>query len=102
MSDQSQGEGWWQAADGKWYPPPHPEATAPPTTQPFGEPTGGPGAAAYGPPTGPPVGVADVGKKRGIGPGPIIGIVVAVVVILGAITFFVTRDDGKTQNASAG
>ena len=21
MSDVSQGEGWWQAADGKWYPP---------------------------------------------------------------------------------
>lgn len=21
MSDQSQGPGWWQAADGKWYPP---------------------------------------------------------------------------------
>jgi hypothetical protein len=22
MSDVSQGEGWWLAADGKWYPPP--------------------------------------------------------------------------------
>jgi len=21
MSDQSQGPGWWQATDGKWYPP---------------------------------------------------------------------------------
>lgn len=21
MSDQSQGEGWWQASDGQWYPP---------------------------------------------------------------------------------
>ena len=21
MSDTSQGPGWWQASDGKWYPP---------------------------------------------------------------------------------
>jgi hypothetical protein len=21
MADQSQGPGWWQASDGKWYPP---------------------------------------------------------------------------------
>jgi hypothetical protein len=27
MSDASQGEGWWQASDGKWYPP---QAAAPP------------------------------------------------------------------------
>ena len=28
MSDTSQGEGWWQASDGKWYPPEsHPEQT---------------------------------------------------------------------------
>ena len=26
MSDQSQGPGWWQANDGKWYPP---ESAAP-------------------------------------------------------------------------
>ena len=23
MSDTSQGPGWWQASDGKWYPPEH-------------------------------------------------------------------------------
>lgn len=28
MSDQSQGPGWWQASDGRWYPPS--EGTAPP------------------------------------------------------------------------
>lgn len=40
MSDFSQGPGWWQASDGKWYPPeqaPGAAPTAPP-----------PGAAAYG------------------------------------------------------
>lgn len=32
MSDQSQGEGWWIASDGKWYPPEsHPDAGLPPT-----------------------------------------------------------------------
>ncbi len=30
MSDASQGPGWWQASDGKWYPPqPQPAATPP-------------------------------------------------------------------------
>jgi hypothetical protein len=29
MSDVSQGAGWWQASDGKWYPAEsHPDATA--------------------------------------------------------------------------
>lgn len=39
MSDTSQGEGWWLASDGKWYPPsstPAP-ASAPPT---YGQPNG--------------------------------------------------------------
>jgi len=85
MSDQSQGEGWWEASDGKWYPPPRPDAPAPPTTQPFGEPTGAP----------------ESGKKRGLGAGPIIGIAVAVAVLVGVIAFFVTRDDGKKDNISA-
>lgn len=31
MSDSSQGPGWWQASDGKWYPPEsHPNYSAPP------------------------------------------------------------------------
>ena len=36
MSDSSQGPGWWQASDGRWYPPEqHPQAasTLPPPTQ---------------------------------------------------------------------
>jgi hypothetical protein len=27
VSEQPQGEGWWQAADGKWYPPQPPQPT---------------------------------------------------------------------------
>jgi len=54
MSDVSQGPGWWQAADGKWYPPapqqpPAPPAPpAPPTFQAPGAPQ-----PAYYAPTGP-------------------------------------------------
>ena len=53
MSDVSQGPGWWQAADGKWYPPapqqpPAPPAPpAPPTFQAPGSPP------AYNAPAGP-------------------------------------------------
>jgi hypothetical protein len=55
MSDQAQGPGWWQASDGKWYPPeqrparPEPETRA--ATGP-GPDQGGPGmqqAGAQGP-----------------------------------------------------
>lgn len=55
MSDAPQGPGWWQASDGKWYPPtatpgtPRPPSAAGP--QPYGPgvpPSGGP--APWGPP----------------------------------------------------
>ena len=42
MSDASQGPGWWQAADGKWYPP------APPAPPVYGAPQ-----QAYYAPVGP-------------------------------------------------
>jgi hypothetical protein len=32
MSDRSQGEGWWVASDGKWYPPQPPVAPVAQTT----------------------------------------------------------------------
>jgi hypothetical protein len=32
MSDRSQGEGWWVASDGKWYPPQPPAAPVAQTT----------------------------------------------------------------------
>jgi hypothetical protein len=45
----SQGPGWWQASDGRWYPPEqHPDAVAASSPQP----------TAPGPPVGPPVGPA--------------------------------------------
>jgi hypothetical protein len=43
MSDTQQGFGWWQASDGKWYPPDPGQAAAPtpfssPPPQPFSDP----------------------------------------------------------------
>ena len=52
MSDFSQGPGWWQASDGKWYPPeqaPGGQAAAAPG---MGAPTVGPGAFANAAPAG--------------------------------------------------
>ena len=46
MSDAPTGPDWWQASDGKWYPPPHPGADAPTEAIPAGE---------SEPPTGPAV-----------------------------------------------
>lgn len=43
MSDVSQGPGWWQASDGKWYPP---------TSQPGTAPVAPAGPPAWGPPVG--------------------------------------------------
>lgn len=38
MSDISQGPGWWQASDGKWYPPEQAPASPPPGQAPGGVP----------------------------------------------------------------
>src|ERR1700722_3073329 len=57
MSDISQGPGWWQASDGKWYrPEQHPNYVAPPAPPapppPPAPPSPPPGSAP--PPSGPP------------------------------------------------
>ena len=49
MSDTSQGPGWWQASDGKWYPPEQaPGYTAPAPGGPAGGPPAGGGAPVPG------------------------------------------------------
>lgn len=62
MSDSSQGQGWWQANDGKWYPPElHPSVQPPPPTgipsQPQSFAGAGPGTQNV-PPFAPPPGFA--------------------------------------------
>lgn len=50
MSDSSQGPGWWQASDGKWYPPEQsPGYQQPAPGGPYGAPYGG-GGQSYGSP----------------------------------------------------
>jgi hypothetical protein len=57
MSDSSQGPGWWQAGDGKWYPPEKaPEPPPPPL--PGSEPRPGPDPFLAGP-QGPSATAAD-------------------------------------------
>ena len=52
VSDASQGPGWWQASDGRWYPP---EASAPPPPPPPPPPPGAPaGYVAFDPSLAPP------------------------------------------------
>lgn len=71
MSDYSQGPGWWEASDDKWYPPdqaPGPSPADPPAWEApsYGSP--GAGAATYGPPAyGPAPGYGPPGYGP---PGP--------------------------------
>lgn len=99
MSDQSQGPGWWQASDGKWYPPEQaPGAQPPPSTQPMGVPPTEPGAvpppvAPGGPPAygTPAAGAAAAG---GSNTGKIVAIVIVLALIAGGVAFALTRDSG--------
>jgi hypothetical protein len=76
----SQGPGWWQASDGKWYPP-QPAATPPPMAPPPGP---GPGPQWGGPPPakksnkGCFIALAIVGVVLLLGIGAVVAIVVAV------------------------
>ena len=59
MSDASQGPGWWQASDGKWYPPeqaPGAQPTTPPAGAAPGIPPQGPPPGGFGAPAGAPGG----------------------------------------------
>lgn len=79
MSDTSQGPGWWQASDGKWYPP---------EQAPGGPPAGGGGMPAGGGGMQPTSGGVDIGGsisygwgKFGSNAGPLI---VAILFMWGA------------------
>jgi len=86
VSDTAQGAGWWQASDGRWYPPEqHPDARAalpPPGAAPMGPPAFGtpvPGAAGVQPPRS---GLSTAQKV-------LIGVVVVVVLGLGGCAVLV-------------
>jgi len=110
MSEQSQGPGWWQASDGKWYPPEQAPAAPPPSTQPIGAtPPAGPppaGSPPAGPPPAGPPG-APVGPTGPGGPGApvvppknntakIVAVIVALALVAGGVAFALTRGGGSS------
>ncbi len=112
MSEQSQGPGWWQASDGKWYPPEqHPDHQAPaepPVTQTLPPTTALPPVAPLsppGPPAGPPPATAPVGAvppatpPRGNGRWIALGVLAAVVV--GLVAFLLARGSGGGNKTAA-
>ncbi|HEV3227497.1 MAG TPA: hypothetical protein VGZ52_11705 [Acidimicrobiales bacterium] len=101
MSEQSGGPGWWQASDGKWYPPDQAASVDPTTPQPVSGQAGPPpvygGPPGAGPGTPPPyVPAAGAAAGGGGGAGKIIAIVVAVVLIAGGAAFALTRGGGSS------
>jgi hypothetical protein len=111
MSDISQGEGWWQASDQKWYPPElHPDHQAP-ATPPAAPPAAAPVEAVAPPPIEPPrsvihsppvVPVAPAASPRssgGTGKWIVAGVVAIAVIVLAAVLLF-GRGDGKKNAVS--
>lgn len=98
MSEQSGGPGWWQASDGKWYPP-QSASPVPPTP----EPTQATPPVYGGPPTAPaygaPVGAA---AATGGGSGKVIAIVVVLALLAGGGAFLLTRGGGSSGGSVAG
>src|SRR3954464_9785700 len=69
MSDATQGPGWWQASDGKWYPPEqHPGQSNVPQAP----------VAGWGPTSSPPAGPKSHGVAIAVG---VVAVVVAVAVV---------------------
>jgi hypothetical protein len=102
MSDTSQGPGWWQASDGKWYPPEQAPGAGPAGPPPGGPPPGYGTPPAYGAPAGGPAGGVGVGDIVGYGwkkfqeyLGSIIVAVIAYVVVVGV--FLVIGNIIQTQ-----
>lgn len=90
MSDAPQGPGWWQASDGRWYPP---QPVAPPPPQPYAYAPAAP-TQQWGPP--PPQPYAPVAKPSG-GKGCLIAaLVVGAICVVGLVAivlFFVRAAD---------
>ncbi|MGN6695131.1 MAG: DUF4190 domain-containing protein [Aquihabitans sp.] len=106
MSDAPQGPGWWQASDGKWYPPTaKPGTPRPPTARgsspygpapsPYGSAPYGPGPSPYGPapsPYGPgpaPYGYGYAPNPNGTPSGlPSVNGYATASLVLGILSFF--------------
>ena len=94
MSDFSQGPGWWQASDGKWYPPDQTPGSAPASGQagfstsptygntPFGDP-------GFSPPGGYPMGGATPGPLASWGDRVVAAIIDWAILVVGYIVVFI-------------
>ncbi|CAN5621722.1 hypothetical protein BH20ACT2_BH20ACT2_08090 [soil metagenome] len=104
MSEQSQGPGWWQASDGRWYPP----ELAPPgyvePTQPHPRPTDFAPYQAVHLPDGAPGGPPPGGSREGAGRNKVLGVLGALVVlialIVGAVVLLGDDDEEATDDSS--
>ena len=63
MSDTQQGPEWWQASDGKWYPPPRPDWPAPTEAEPVVPVASPPSSATPPEPTTPPTAPTEVAAE---------------------------------------
>ncbi len=116
MSDQPEGEGWWLASDGKWYPPPQPPpvSSAPPSGA-YQPPTGTqPAAGGYPPPITQPGAqppgsyVGTAGYRPPVAPKkPVTSkwwfwvlIGVAALILIGAIVGAVSGSNDKNKEAA--
>jgi hypothetical protein len=109
MSDTSQGDGWWQASDGKWYPPHlHPDyrVPAPPPTS---APQTPPAPTTATPPTQPapatPVSGPAVAFAKSIGTTTWVMLGGGLLVVLGSFTTWVTASVGLfsvSENGTSG
>jgi hypothetical protein len=128
VSDTSQGEGWWEASDGKWYAPElHPDYVAPapePEPAPAPEPEPSEVVAPTEPPPIPPIEPPPVGGPPPIPPPPLVlpgdavadggdgasgkgkgkliaAIIVIVLLIGGGIAVAVSRNDDDSSSAKS-
>ncbi|MEY2458217.1 MAG: hypothetical protein QOG30_47 [Acidimicrobiaceae bacterium] len=117
MSDGTQGEGWWQASDGQWYPPEqHPDfqagATQPVDSVPPAPPTAAMPATPFPPVGPPPTAAMPVGPPPGGPPPPgspaagssnakwiIVGVLAVAAVAIAA--FLLLGGDDKKNNVAA-
>lgn len=96
MSDYSQGPGWWQASDGKWYPP---DQATPPAAAAWGAPPAA--TPGYAQPYGAPYQAAP--RTNGMAIASLVcslvlcGIGSIVAIILGHIAKRQIRESGGTQ-----
>ena len=107
MSDVTQGPGWWQATDGKWYAPElHPQYQAPPPP-PASTQAPPPGAYPYQAPGTTPDGALPPGgegapkkKRTGLIVGLSIGAVVVLIIIVAAVASGTKKNN--TPSAASG